>query len=37
MTLNQLRHVIVVSETGSLNKAAEQLYESMAVMKNTGK
>ena len=26
MTLNQLRYVIVVSETGSLNKAAEQLY-----------
>ena len=26
MTLNQLNYVIVVSETGSLNKAAEQLY-----------
>ena len=26
MTLQQLRYVIAISETGSLNKAAEQLY-----------
>ena len=26
MTLLQLRYIIVISETGSMNKAAEQLY-----------
>ena len=26
MTLNQLHYCIVISEEGSLNKAAEQLY-----------
>ena len=28
MTLQQLRYALVIAETGSMNKAAEQLYVS---------
>ena len=37
MTLQQLRYVIVISETGSMNKAAEQLYISQPSLTNAVK
>ena len=37
MTLQQLRYVIEISETGSMNKAAEQLYISQPSLTNAVK